>query len=208
MSVQNDHYSGTARFFHWLTVLMVAVMVPSGIAMVYRGKVLNVWDSVTNTLYESHKLLGVAVLTVVALRILYRLAKGAPAHEPTLTPMMRAISNASHLALYVLLVALPITGWIGISMFPALGAFGIQLPALVAADKAMSAQVFWLHGVLAGMLVIVLAMARWRQHCSTHSSAAMASWPACGSVVGLRVGPVGARSVVCGWPDAIPHRPI
>lgn len=152
-------YSGTARFFHWLTALMIFVMVPTGIIMVYRGKVLNVWDALTNNLYNGHKALGLVVLAVIALRVLYRLSKGAPAHSPDLNPFLRAMANASHLALYGLLIALPVTGWLGVSMFGALDVYpGYRLPALVAADVAMSKQVFWLHGVLAGMLVIVLCL--------------------------------------------------
>ena len=39
-----ERYSAVARAFHWITVAFVAVQVPIGLAMVYRGYDLNIWD--------------------------------------------------------------------------------------------------------------------------------------------------------------------
>ena len=50
-------YSTGARHFHWWTVALLAIQVPVGLYMVYRGNVTN-FDALTNTLYSSHKLLG------------------------------------------------------------------------------------------------------------------------------------------------------
>jgi cytochrome b561 len=37
-------YGRLARFLHWLTVALIAVQLPVGLYMAYRGNVLNVWD--------------------------------------------------------------------------------------------------------------------------------------------------------------------
>lgn len=154
-----EHYSGVARFMHWLTVLLVLAMTVSGVVMVYRGKDLNIWDDLTNTLYSGHKALGLVVLAVVILRLLYRFTKGAPGEEPSLAFVHVFASHATHWLIYGLLLALPILGWIGISMFPALGTFGgLQIPALTGPDKAMSADVLWLHATLAYVLIVMIAM--------------------------------------------------
>lgn len=154
-----EHYSGVARFLHWLTVLLVLVMVTSGLVMVYRGKGLNIWDDLTNTLYSGHKALGLVVLAVVILRLLYRFTKGAPGEEPSLAFVHVFASHATHWLIYGLLLALPILGWIGISMFPALGTLGgLQIPALTGPDKAMSEEVLWLHRTLAYVLIVMIAM--------------------------------------------------
>ena len=152
-------YSATARTFHWLIVLLLAVQIPIGVYMVYRGKDLNIWDALTNQLYSSHKLIGVIIFFLVVLRLGYRLIAGPPPPEPTIEPWHKTCSVLNHLALYLLLLIVPILGYIGVAMFPALDIFGLfKLPALVAPDKQMSETVFeWhIYGAIALCALIVL----------------------------------------------------
>ncbi|MEQ8825969.1 MAG: cytochrome b [Filomicrobium sp.] len=157
-------YSPTARAFHWIVVALLAIQFPIGFYMVYRGSDLNIWDSVTNNLYSGHKLLGVIILAIVILRFAYRMMAGAPSPEPTLEPWQRVVSEITHWAIYVLLFAVPILGYIGVSMFPALNIFGaFNLPALTGPDKAMSKEVFALHAwgafILGGLIVMHIGAA-------------------------------------------------
>ena len=72
---------------------------------------------------------------------------GAPADEPTIEPWQRLASHATHWALYALLVAVPIAGYVGVSLFPALDVFGLfSLPAVVAPDKDAAATAFRADG--------------------------------------------------------------
>jgi cytochrome b561 len=152
-------YSATARFFHWLIALLIAVMAVTGFAMVYRGKDLNIWDSLTNNLYSTHKALGLVILALVILRLFYRLVVGRPADEATITPFQRMASHTVHWSLYVLLIAIPIGGWLGVSLFPALDVFGLfQIPALTSPNKALSEQVLWVHGLAAYILLSLIAI--------------------------------------------------
>lgn len=152
-------YSPTARFFHWIVVLLIAIQIPVGVYMVYRGSVLNIWDATTNQLYSGHKLAGVIILTLVVFRLLYRLIAGAPSPEPTLEPWQRTVSELNHWGLYLLLLAVPLLGYIGVSMFPALNIFGaFNLPALTAPDKEMSKVVFQWHMYGAIALGALIAM--------------------------------------------------
>ena len=132
-----DGYRPAARAFHWLTVVLVATQLPIGLYMVYRGPGLNVWDAVTNTLYATHKLLGVTILLLVAIRLGYRLVAGAPAPEPTLAPWQKIASVLNHWSLYALLLTVPALGYVAICYFPALNIVGgFSLPAIVAPDRA------------------------------------------------------------------------
>jgi cytochrome b561 len=152
-------YTRTARLFHWLTVALVVVQVPVGVYMSYRGNVLNVWDRLTGALYNSHKLIGVVILLVVVCRLGYRFAHGAPADEPTLEPWQKIASGLNHWGMYVLLICVPIAGYIGVSLFPALDIFGLfSLPAVVAPDQDASARVLSIHKLLAGILVLLIAV--------------------------------------------------
>lgn len=152
-------YSSTARALHWTTVALLAVQFPVGIYMVYRGSSLNLWDNVTGALYSLHKLGGVTILVIVLWRLAYRFSRGAPPDEPTLEPWQRIISHLNHWGLYALLIAAPIAGYIGISLFPALDIFGLfSLPAVVAPDKAAGETVLGVHRVLVILLALLIAL--------------------------------------------------
>ncbi|MGE0313611.1 MAG: cytochrome b [Lautropia sp.] len=152
-------YSRVARALHWTTVALLAVQFPIGVYMVYRGKTLDVWDGLTGALYGSHKFIGLIVLLVVVWRLGYRLARGAPPDEPTIEPWQRVASHLTHVALYGLLVAVPVIGYVGISLFPALDIFGLfKLPALVAPDKQAAEAVLNLHGTTALLLAALVAL--------------------------------------------------
>lgn len=147
-------YSPTARRFHWITVLLLLLQVPVGVYMAYRGNVLNVWDATTNALYSSHKLIGMGILLLVIARLAYRVVHGAPADEPTLQTWHKVASAFNHWGLYVLLLVVPVLGWLGVSYYPALDIFGIvKLPGLVVPDEKTATVVFRYHGYAAFALI-------------------------------------------------------
>jgi cytochrome b561 len=140
-------------------VALIVAQVPLGIAMAYRGNVLNVWDGLTNTLYSSHKTIGLVILLTVVLRLGYRLSHGAPADEPTIEPWQKLVSHATHWAIYVLLLVVPVLGWLGVSYYPALDLFGIvKLPGLVASNQDTAAVVFYWHATAAFVLIALIGM--------------------------------------------------
>lgn len=152
-----EAYRTPARFFHWLTVALVAIMIPVGLVMNYRGNTLNIWDDTTNQLYSAHKLVGFVLLWVVLARIGYRLWRGAPPPEPTLEPWQRYGSAVVHYSLYGLILIMPVLGWIGISLYPALEIFGaFSLPALAEPNQELANQVLAVHKTLAFVLIALI----------------------------------------------------
>jgi cytochrome b561 len=154
-----ETYARPARVLHWLTALLLAVQVPVGFYMVHRGGTLGLWDGVTNTLYSGHKLGGVVLLALVLLRLAWRLGRGAPPAAPTTARWQRVASGVVHAALYGLLVALPVVGYIGVARFPALELFGgITLPALLDPDETAAKEAFALHALLGWALIAGIAV--------------------------------------------------
>ena len=152
-------YSSTARAYHWIVVALIAIQAPVGLYMVYRGGTLNIWDATTNNLYSTHKLVGVIILLFVLLRLGYRLTAGAPHPEPTLEPWQRSVSEIVHWAIYLLLLVVPILGYIGVSMYPALTIFGaFNLPAITGPDKPTAEAIFGWHGYAAFTLLGLVAL--------------------------------------------------
>jgi cytochrome b561 len=151
-------YSAAARRFHWITAAFVVVMIPVGVVMSERGE-RNIWDATTNALYSSHKLAGFTLLLILIGRLIYRLVKGAPADEPTLAPWQKTVAHATHWALYALLFGMAISGWVGVSLYPALDIFGLfSLPAIVAPNEAAAETAFLVHKTLAFALIGLIAL--------------------------------------------------
>jgi cytochrome b561 len=148
-------YSPLARRLHWWTVVLVGVQIPMGLYMTYRGGVLKVFDVVTDTLYDSHKLLGLLILLVVIVRLVYRLSHGAPADEPTLARWQKGAAHTTHWALYLMLLVVPMLGYIGISLYPALEIFSMPLPAITPVNEAAAQRVFGAH-YLGAMVILLL----------------------------------------------------
>lgn len=156
---QEQAYSPTARRFHWWTVVFILIQVPVGIYMAYRGNTLGIFDGVTNFLYSSHKTLGILIFIVVVWRLIYRLVHGAPAPEPTLEWWQRIGAELNHWGLYALLLLVPILGYIGVSLYPALGLFDVvTLPGIVAPNQEAAGTAFYYHSFAAIVLVLLVAM--------------------------------------------------
>lgn len=154
-----ETYSRTARALHWTTVGLLALQFPVGLYMVYRGSALNLWDNLTGALYSVHKLTGVTILLIVIWRLVYRASRGAPLDEPTIEPWQRIVSRLNHWGLYALLVAAPIAGYIGISLFPALDIFGLfSLPGVAAPDKEAAQTVLGVHRLLVLLLALLIVL--------------------------------------------------
>jgi cytochrome b561 len=156
-AIEDPTYSLTARRLHWWTVLLLATQVPLGLFMVRLGAATDFAEP-TGKLYDSHKLIGLAILMLVLARLAYRLAHGAPADEPTLEPWQKGVSHITHWVLYGLLIIVPMLGWLAISYYGPFEPFGIKLPTLTAQNDAKATQVFHWHRLAAYALILFIGM--------------------------------------------------
>src|SRR5690606_26339507 len=62
--------------------------------------------------YTAHKSLGITVLALMLLRLAWRLYAGAAPPLPGTPRWQRAVASATHWALYVLALAMPLSGWL------------------------------------------------------------------------------------------------
>jgi cytochrome b561 len=154
---ENPTYSVAARRLHWWTVLLLAIQVPLGLFMVRLGAATDFAEP-TGKLYDSHKMIGLALLMLVLVRLSYRLVHGAPADEPTLEVWQKAASHITHWAIYAFLIIVPVLGWLAISYYGPFEPFGIKLPRLAAQDDAKATQVFHWHRLAAYALVFLIGI--------------------------------------------------
>ncbi len=100
----SDRYGSVAIVLHWSTALMIVLAFALGLTVdafpkSWAGGVINL-----------HALIGLAVLGLTFIRIYWRLSHPAPALPATFPPLMRLASHSGHLALYALMIAVPIIG--------------------------------------------------------------------------------------------------
>jgi len=123
-----------SKLFHWLIVLLILGQGSVGLWMV---TLRNSPDKIQ--LYALHKSFGLTILALALLRLLWRLYSGIPRPVPGMPRWQERIADLSHWGLYVLLFAIPISGWLFNSAagFP-LQWFGLfNLPAIAGKDKPL-----------------------------------------------------------------------
>jgi len=148
-----SHYTATAKALHWLMALMIGGLLGLGFYMADLPL-----SPQKIQLFSWHKWAGVTVFALVWLRLLWRMVFRPPAYPQSMTALQQAAAHGSHFALYALMLAIPLSGWI---MSSAKGVqtvwFGVlPLPDLIARDKALGHQLEALHSALAiGLIVLV-----------------------------------------------------
>ncbi len=146
MSGSPDRYAASQRLVHWLTALLVTVMIPMGLYMVHRYVATNN-DALTVTIYDIHKLIGFMAFWLVILRLALRYRHGAPPSESAIARWQRTAASAVHFLLYVLLVLVPFLGWIGASADGTRSMWGgLELPQIASKNEEVGWRILWWHG--------------------------------------------------------------
>jgi cytochrome b561 len=130
-----DSYTRTAIAFHWL----IALLIVCGFAL---GWVMTDIPGFTPTklrYFSWHKWIGVTVFGLSVLRILWRATHGAPALPRRMAPWQRAAAHLTHLLLYVLMIAIPLSGYLYSSAanVPVVYLGLVPLPRLIAPDPVL-----------------------------------------------------------------------
>jgi cytochrome b561 len=83
-----------------------------------------------------HRSVGLTILALAVLRVLWRIVDRTPPWPTTMAGYERRIARITHAAFYVLLFALPITGWmLSSAEGDVVRYLGFDLPALYSADE-------------------------------------------------------------------------
>lgn len=148
-------YHPAFRTLHWLMAVLIVVALGLGVwrSLLPKG-------DLRSELMFIHKSVGFAILALVAVRIVARLALGAPAEAEPQGLAAGLAAKGGHLLLYALMIAMPLTGWVSSSAadreLPFFGLF--SLPPIVGPDKALSAQAAQAHYVFAWAIVALIAL--------------------------------------------------
>jgi cytochrome b561 len=148
-------YRPAAKLLHWITALAVFGLLALGLWMT--GLPISLLKLQA---YAWHKWIGLSVLMLTVLRLAWRWHAPPPPLPTTVTRWERRLAPLGHWALLVLLLALPISGWLmssagGVAIYW----FGlVPVPNLVARDPKLAELLVTIHHWLAWSLMAVLAL--------------------------------------------------
>ena len=154
----DGRYPRLSRYLHWITAAIVLLLViPMGLWLAYLRPEN---EALKLRLYNLHESFGILVLVLVVLRLAYRWFRPAPPW-PDDTPLtVRRMARLSHALLYVLLVLLPISGFLATNAwgFP-LSLFNmLPLPSPIGKDEAIAKILSTVHWTSAAVLGAILVL--------------------------------------------------
>ncbi|MEM7661862.1 MAG: cytochrome b/b6 domain-containing protein [Pseudomonadota bacterium] len=108
----SSRYTSVAIALHWLLALALG-------AMIALGKNMKTADGLPiEWMYQLHKSIGITILVLVIARLVWRYLNPPPALPGGMTPLEEKAAHYVHIGLYALMVVLPLTGWIMVSVSP------------------------------------------------------------------------------------------
>ena len=172
MTLKNtdERWGPVSQLLHWTIVLLILGQGTVGLLMT---EMRNSPDKIQ--VYALHKSFGLTILALVVLRLLWRWYAGTPRPVPGMPGWQERIASLSHWGLYLLLFAIPISGWVlnSAAGFP-LQWFGLfNLPAITGKDHDLHELAEEVHELLFWILVslaLVHAAAAFYHHLFQHDA--------------------------------------
>lgn len=168
MKKSSIYYTRTAQILHW--VMAIIFIIAWGIGF-YSGNFLSyeIDGSFKGDVISLHKNIATTIIFLVMIRIFWRYTHPAPKLPDSMSKNMKIAAHLGHLALYFMLIALPVTGclfsWsLG---YPAPVLYLFNLPPLIGVDPAVTAIAkpvhIWLSWA-AGLLIVGHVLAALKHH--------------------------------------------
>jgi cytochrome b561 len=157
MPVRNStrSWGSLSKALHWIIVLLIINQWVIGM----RADALPLGVAKLQAL-AWHKSFGITILALAVVRLVWRWMNPVPDLSAETRPWERVLAKISHVLLYGLIFALPLTGWLMSSAknYPVSWFSLVQLPDLVAPSEALFQQMRSLHHTLFAVLVAVAAL--------------------------------------------------
>lgn len=107
--ITGRRYSAVAIVLHWLIAAAIAFQIGLGWRMDAPR------SPQTFAVFQLHKSVGITILVLTLARLAWRLMFRPPPYPSTMRPAERLLAHAVHVGFYVLLLALPLSGWMIVS---------------------------------------------------------------------------------------------
>lgn len=166
MCAQNasERYGSLQIILHWVTLLLIVLIYAS---MELRGYFPK-GSSTREAMKAWHFMLGLSVLILTAIRLVVALLSITPSINPTPARWQAMAARGVHWALYAFLIAMPVLGWLVLSLkSKTIPFFGLELPPLAGANSDLAERVQEVHetiGTLGYALIGIHAAAALAHH--------------------------------------------
>lgn len=143
-------YTLIARMIHWTMVLLLVGLVALGLWMTE----LSYYDPWYHKAPALHDSLGVVAFFLLIARFIWRISHPAPPHSARIKPWEKRLAQVIQVALYVLMAAIPITGYlITTAKGMSVDVFSLfSIPALVQTLPGLEDKAGYIHQILAWSL--------------------------------------------------------
>lgn len=106
-SAAASRYTGVAIALHWAMAILLLFMIWLG------------WNMEENEVrFQLHKSIGITILFLALARLAWRFANPPPPLPEGMPKLERTASHAVHVAFYVLMIGIPLGGWLMVSVSP------------------------------------------------------------------------------------------
>lgn len=151
-----DRWGSVSKVLHWGTGLIIFAQFVTGFLRYFKVISADTWG-IFYTYW--HMPAGIAVLALVLFRLAWRLAQPHPALSDHATWWERLSAHGIHIYLYLAMILMPLTGWIGFNALKIdVDPLGIALPRLFWDIRPLSFIMADIHLYLAVGLIVALAL--------------------------------------------------
>lgn len=152
-TTSSGRYTRTAQALHWVTAALMFAVLPIAWVMVNMPKSAQF----CGLLFTLHKSVGLTIVVLVAIRIAWRAKHPVPPLDVGLARWEKLVANASHWMLYVVLVGMPISGYLLDSAGGySISYFGLFSVPLLPRSPALFSAATWVHVAVGQWLVYTL----------------------------------------------------
>lgn len=153
-SGNSDRYSSPAIFFHWTLAVLITGLVGLGWYMMSVEE-----EPGSEWLFSLHISLGLTAAALIVMRLFWRL-RHVPAALPSSLPVWQVkASRYTHKLLYLLLILMPTTGYLGASFSgDGIAYFGFATLDWASKNDMLKEQFFTIHSWTAWILVAAIAL--------------------------------------------------
>ena len=151
-----SRYSAVAMALHWITALIIIAF------LVFGESIIEADHGGTDFTRALHVSLGLLVLVLTLVRLLWRVANPPPALPATMKGWEVTTSKISHAVFYLLMLALPLSGWLAASavsaenniIFTVLGGMILPLAAVANLGELLPEA----HSLAGNVMIALLAL--------------------------------------------------
>jgi cytochrome b561 len=150
-----SRYTTVAILLHWLIAALVVAQFAFGWLM---QQIPKSPPGLRADAFNLHKSVGLTILALMLLRLVWRLAHRPPA-LPAMPSWQARLARGTHIGFYVLLIALPLAGYVGsaFSGYP-VKYFGLVLPSWAPKSDAVKEWMSAAHLAIGWALAVAFSL--------------------------------------------------